>query len=169
MTDPIDSRRRFLLRGRVSDAVAQRTPAPLRPPWALAEAQFVSTCTRCADCVPACPQGIVARGDGGYPEVRFDARECTFCGKCVEACLPGALKQSAHASPWDLVAEVGKGCLAHQGVECRVCGERCEVSAIRFRPALGGIAKPEIDIDRCTGCGACVAPCPVAAVAVRHR
>ena len=38
--------------------------------------------------------------------------------------------------------------------------------AIRFSPRLGGPPRPEILDDRCTGCGACVRPCPVAALRV---
>ena len=55
-------------------------------------------------------------------------------------------------------------CLARRKVECRVCGEACDAGAIRFRPALGGVSQPELRPDACTGCGDCVAPCPVAAI-----
>ena len=54
--------------------------------------------------------------------------------------------------------------LAAQNVECRVCGEACDVSAIRFRPRIGGVPLAEVDNTACNGCGACIAPCPVSAV-----
>jgi ferredoxin-type protein NapF len=31
---------------------------------------------------------------------------------------------------------------------------------------VGGVATPAVDATSCTGCGACVAPCPVAAIEV---
>ena len=54
-------------------------------------------------------------------------------------------------------------CLARRGVECRVCADLCEPRALRFVPARGGIAQMRIDVERCTGCGDCIAPCPVGA------
>ena len=39
--------------------------------------------------------------------------------------------------------------------------------AIRFRPTLGGVSQPELDRAACTGCSACVAPCPTHAIACR--
>lgn len=54
--------------------------------------------------------------------------------------------------------------MARGNVVCRTCGDACEAAAIRFRPRLGGAALPEVDGEKCTGCGACVAPCPAAAI-----
>jgi ferredoxin len=42
----------------------------------------------------------------------------------------------------------------------------CEARAIAFPPRLGGCSLPQIDPARCTGCGACVAPCPTAAIEI---
>lgn len=156
--------RRGFLRGRI------RTVTPgLRPPWALAETEFVERCTRCDACLQACPSSIVVHGDGAYPVVDFGRGECTFCGDCVEACEPAALRRAEHAAPWALKAAVGGKCLAMQGVECRVCGEICGHSAIRFRPRIGGVALPELDPETCNGCGACVAPCPAQAIAMESN
>lgn len=154
--------RRGWLRGR------SRTAEPARrPPWALAEADFVARCTRCDACIVACPTGVLVRADGGFPAVDFSRGECTFCGDCVRACRPAALSRPADdAAPWALTARIGDGCLALQGVECRVCGEACGEGAIRFRPRLGGVALAELDAARCTGCGACFAPCPVRAISL---
>jgi len=152
------SRRQFL-RG----DLAGRKPT-LRPPWALEGDAFLAACTRCGDCVPACPTNIVVLA-GGYPTVDFSRGECTFCGACVDACKPGALHK-ADAPPWRIKAEIGSNCVAFKDAVCRSCGDACAPAAIRFRPRVGGAAVPEVDAGRCTGCGACVAPCPASAIAL---
>ena len=138
----------------------------IRPPWALAEQNFVERCNRCGECIPACPTGILSKGRGGFPQVGFTAGECTFCGKCVEACKPAALVRSGNCAPWEIVARIGESCLAFERVVCRSCGERCEQSAIRFRPALGGVSRPELNSQGCNGCGACVRVCPASAISM---
>jgi ferredoxin-type protein NapF len=150
--------RRQFLRGRISPR-----HTPQRPPWALAEEQFLAACTRCGDCVRACPQGIVVE-DGGYPRIEFGKGECTFCGECVAACKTGALRREAERPPWRLLPVIDDTCLARRGVVCRSCGDACAAGAIRFSPQLGGSALPEVEASRCTGCGGCVAPCPARAI-----
>lgn len=152
------SRRQFL-RGDLSG----RKPA-LRPPWALDAADFLSACTQCGECAAACPTRIVVIS-AGYPVVDFARGECTFCGACAAACKPGALRRS-EAAPWRIRARIGERCMAFKDTVCRSCGDACLAAAIRFRPRLGGAAVPEVDAGRCTGCGACVAPCPVQAIAL---
>lgn len=159
MSDAINHGRRGFLRGRVA------ARPPRRPPWALPEGGFLDACTRCADCVPACPTSIVVMREG-YPQVDFSRGACTFCAACVVACRPAALRRDEGAPPWQARAHVLDACFAMRGVECRICGDHCEAQAIRFSPRLGGPPRPEILDDRCTGCGACVRPCPVAALRV---
>lgn len=154
-------RRRFLCGGSASSV------KEIRPPWALAETAFLEMCTRCDGCREACPQGIVVRGEGGYPVMDFTRGECTFCGACLERCAPRALlRASSITAPWQIKAHVDASCVAGRGVECRICGEMCNVRAIRFPPRLGAVALPQLDRDACSGCGACVASCPVGAIAV---
>lgn len=157
----MDLQRRFFLRGRVNTPALK--PAP-RPPWALLEADFIQRCTRCDACLTACPEGILVRGDGGFPEVKFEQRGCSECGACVAACQPHALHRVADSPPWTWHPQFSSACLAQRRVECRVCGERCEHDAIRFKPVLGGVATPVLIVDQCTGCGMCVAPCPTQAI-----
>ena len=157
MSDP--SSRRTFLRGKISVHASQ-----LRPPWALPEADFTAACTRCGDCARACPTRIIKQGDGGFPMIDFALGECTFCGDCVTACVPKALLRQPDSLAWLLKANIGEKCLAKHQVECRICGEQCGESAIRFHPQLGGVSQPLLDDSRCTGCGACIAPCPVQAI-----
>lgn len=159
--------RRALLRGQI----AGNKPV-IRPPWALSEAQFVDSCSRCGDCSRACGENIIRTGDGGFPAIDFQYGECTFCGDCVSACDSGALSPLARdtsGEPWQLSLAVGSNCLAHNRVICRSCVEQCETRAITFPPRIGGIATPHIVADACNGCGACIASCPVAALSLKPQ
>lgn len=155
------SRRAFL------GVVTPSRELPVRPPWALAEAEFLATCQRCSDCIDACPTGLLVRGDGAYPEADFTPGRapdaCTFCGECRQACPTTALSATA---TWQLKAVFSSDCLAERQVVCRTCGELCEARAIHFPPRLGGVARPQLDASACTGCGACLADCPTRAIRV---
>ncbi len=139
-------------------------PPPQRPPWALAGEAFLAACSRCGECLPVCPTRIIVLVRG-YPEVDFKHGECSFCGACVAACTDRALLRSENREqPWTIKAQIADSCLPARGVECRICGDRCPAAAIRFSPRLGGPPVAKVDAASCTGCGACVAPCPVAAI-----
>jgi ferredoxin-type protein NapF len=157
----INPQRRAFLRGRP-------TSAPLAPrmPWHVET--FFDDCQRCDECVRVCPQGVVRRGDGGYPKVDPMRGGCTFCGACASACRHGALHYGDRR-PWQLQAKIGEACLNVQGVTCRSCVEACDYNAIRFRPVVGGRAQPEFDDARCNGCGSCVSICPVNVIQIQER
>jgi ferredoxin-type protein NapF len=164
----MDPRRRSFLRGRLGEAAAGRTTAPPRPPWALRpDETFTSASTRCGDCVRGCPRGVLHAGEGGYPEIRFDAAGCSLCGDCAMACRAGALDREVVTPPFTWRVAVETSCLNRRGIECRVCGDACETHALRFVPARGGIAQLQIDANACTGCGDCVSVCPVQAITLR--
>jgi len=129
------------------------------PPWAQADEAFFKVCTQCKACIDACPENILTQGKKGYPQVDFSHGECTFCGDCVTACETGALKNSGQAA-WHYKAQINARCLNRKGVMCRSCADNCDESAIYFELAIGGFSSPKIDLQACTGCGACIAPCP---------
>lgn len=156
------SERRQFLRGRF-----RGESVGLLPPWSGPRAAFLETCTRCDECATACAAGILVRGDGGYPEVDFQKGECLFCGDCVVACVPHAL-QRRNAAPWHLMPYVHESCLAWQGIDCRRCSEVCDRGALRMSMNAAGNALPVIDSAACNGCGACIAPCPVAAMRLQE-
>lgn len=141
----------------------------VRPPWALEEWLFVERCDRCGKCMSACPQGLLIAGRGGFPKVNFQHGECTFCGTCLEQCSRGALRAYEGETPWQLQAVIGDNCLAYHGVVCRTCGEQCEPRAIQYRPTVGRVPQPEMNMALCNGCGACVRPCPAAAVTMHYH
>lgn len=147
----------------------------VRAPFALPEDDFTETCTRKGACIAACPERILVRGPGTFPELDFAQGECTFCFDCVEACGSGALSKQSLAlwqadpttrSPLPYKAVIGEACLSSNGVTCRVCGDICETRAIKFQLAIGGKAFPSIDLTACNGCGACKAPCPVNVISI---
>ena len=164
----IDPRRRLLLRGRVAQAADAEVAAPPRPPWSLQpDSAFSERCTRCGDCVRACRRGLLATGDGGFPVLSFAQQGCNACGDCSRACPTGAIGTVTSGPPFAWRVAVAAHCLAQQRIECRLCADACDARALRFMPAPGGIAQLRIDAERCTGCGECVAPCPVGAISLR--
>ncbi len=143
--------------------------APIRPPWSFSEDQFVMQCTQCGDCITACPENILLRGNlSRYPKVDFSLGGCTFCHACVDACSTQALDKHL-TRPWRMKVGVSDACLAKKQVICVICREQCEARAIRFIAISARISLPEIVVDACTGCGACVAPCPVQAIEVMYE
>lgn len=136
---------------------------PLRPPWALPESRFTELCTRCGDCLAACEDQLIVEGRGGFPKMDFTRGGCDFCGECEAVCKPAALSREAEEGgrPWRLKATILGNCLSLNAVICRSCGEACDERAIRFQLETGGVARPLLDREACTGCGECFAVCPV--------
>lgn len=143
---------------------------PIRPPWALRESAFVETCQRCDDCARACPERIIGRGRGGFPEIDFSNGTCLFCAECVTACPPQALAVQADRPPWSVKAVLDcAACIAFQGVECRACADPCDTRALRFSFRPRGVGIPHVNLDTCTGCGACAQVCPAGALGMRDQ
>ncbi|MEH6472012.1 MAG: ferredoxin-type protein NapF [Halopseudomonas sp.] len=153
--------RRQLLRG---DTGTKRLP--VRPPWSVSELLFVRDCSRCGDCIEQCPEKILIKGSGGFPEVDFQQGECTFCQRCVESCQAPVF-HSTEQAPWQIKAVISDRCITHKKVVCRSCVEQCDPEAISLLPQLGGVGTPTINLDSCTGCGACIATCPTQAISVQ--
>lgn len=150
--------RRSLLKAKFS-----RDLQAIRLPWVRSEQEFTDNCTRCHDCMVACPEKIIVKGDGGFPQIDFNKGECTFCSDCVKNCSED-LFFSLDDEPWQLKANITDDCLAEKKVVCLVCGEQCETEAISFIPRVGGVSEPSLSVNDCSGCGACLKPCPTNAI-----
>jgi len=160
----MDISRRALLRGRIAQAAQQAEPNRFAPPWFITAAATDGACLNCSACIDACPTSILELNAKGVASVNFEKGECEFCGDCAQVC-PQPFYHDATAQPaWPLVADINERCLSQQGVVCQTCKEMCPVDAIALTLVLGQVPVPSIQQDLCTGCGACIAPCPTQAI-----
>ena len=137
-------------------------PDAIRPPWSL-EATLIDHCTRCGDCVAACPEKILHLDAAGLPEVDFSAGACTFCGDCARICAAPVF-DLARTPAWQVEISVSDQCLPKRGILCESCRDICIDGAIGFTRAPGQAPVPRISESACTGCGACLAVCPAGAI-----
>lgn len=151
--------RRDVLRGRIDTQIRALPPGFLgnRP----------EVCSACHICIDHCPTSIIVKSEG-HLSLDFSQGECIFCGECRAKC-PAAADLFASENNVSHVMRIGDQCLSHSSVDCQACRDYCPVNAIRFRPRRGGPFLPEIAADACTGCGACVAVCPTAAISIEQR
>jgi len=150
--------------------LASQNRNSIRPPWSVDEYQFVEACRDCSACLEICPESIIEFDSRMQPRINFHKGECIFCADCVSVCQSGALQKTTEdAWPWIASVTLIKACLAEQNTLCRSCGEVCEHEALGFPLRAGGIARPEINHEKCSGCGACVAICPTRALEIAYQ
>ena len=71
--------------------------------------------------------------------------------------------------PGPSVAAIGEACLTLRGVVCQSCRDACPTARHPLRTRLRARRRGRAStLDACTGCGACVAGCPTAAITVRE-
>ncbi len=139
------------------------TPAPeFRPPWT-DEAAVQAGCTGCANCVDACPQNILELDENRHVRVSLRGAECTFCRACADAC-DAPVFDTEQTPPWPVVAEISGTCLLAAGIACQLCTDICEPQALRLDPGVRPMGRIRLETASCTGCGACLAPCPNTAI-----
>jgi len=172
-----DTGRRGLLRSAVGDWAerlmerAERRVAPgryTRPPGALPEVGFLAACTRCGDCVRACPVHaiVTVAADGGLaagtPRLELDREPCIACPDmpCARACPTPALTVPAGGWAGYRLAELEfhpERCITYRGTACRVCADSCPVGAAAL--IIDDTGHPAIRHEGCVGCGVCVRAC----------
>ncbi|MFV0322288.1 MAG: ferredoxin-type protein NapG [Alphaproteobacteria bacterium] len=160
----------------------------LRPPFALAEAEFNAACVRCGQCVQACPYDTLRLASIFEPDLAsgtpyFKARDipCELCEDmpCVRACPSGALNdngQDIYQSRMGvaLISDQEK-CLNWRGLRCDVCYRVCPVIdeaitlEMNHNDRTGAHAKliPTVHSDACTGCGKCEKACVLSEAAIK--
>jgi len=152
--------------------------SPLRPPGALPEKDFASTCIRCMRCVDACPnQALVpmplagSNGLAGTPTMEPRKASCMLCMseegdylKCTEVCPSGALelikkdadeiREKVHIGVAELDLDL---CYSYNNWSCGACFRACPLAGEAM--TLGRWERPIIHPDACVGCGCCERSC----------
>ena len=164
---------------------ARATPFAIRPPGALAEADFNARCIKCGQCVDACPYDTLslATAGSGIPigTPYFIPREtpCYMCEDipCVPVCPTGALDhtlENIDDSRMGLAVIDIENCLSWQGLRCEICFRECPVqgtaTTVEHHPrriSKHAMFVPLVHSDACTGCGICEKACPTQVAAIR--
>lgn len=148
-----------------AEGVPAEPPSPpvrmdwLRPPGAVEESLFLERCTKCNDCVTACPPGaITAYPRDGTPVLFADQSPCLLCEDlpCITACETDALL------PVEGIRQVRMGiatvshrlCTAGQG--CHACVSKCPTEALAMDVASLHLSVVK---EACVGCGMCEMIC----------
>ncbi len=169
-------------------AAAVASAGPLRPPGALDESEFASTCIRCLKCVDACPNRALeslplTAGDhvSGTPTMHPRTAACMLCAnvegdhlKCTEVCPSGAL-QLVRKVREDIKAKVRIGvaeidfdlCYSYNNWSCGACFRACPLAGEAM--TIGLWERPTIHPGACVGCGCCERSCIRYPQAVRVR
>lgn len=146
----------------------------LRPPGAIDESDFPTTCMRCGACVEVCPADAIFPAPAtsarvaGTPVIDADLGACVVCEglQCTHVCPSGALVPLS--APGEIrmgKAEVyGSVCVRSAGEACTICVERCPIgeAALSFE----GDGPPVVHADACVGCGVCQFYCPTTPKAI---
>ncbi|MBV1960378.1 MAG: 4Fe-4S binding protein [Immundisolibacteraceae bacterium] len=166
--------------------VEQKAKQWIRPPFAIAELDFLLSCSRCGDCIAACPHQVVfalpARLGAkvvGTPALDLLNKGCHLCSDwpCVEACNETALAlpetNPAETPPPEsdppkpaLTPQLLPPKLATLTINVETClpyqGPECG-ACDNSCPLPGALrwdgVRPVIDDEKCVGCGLCRQAC----------
>jgi MauM/NapG family ferredoxin protein len=156
----------------------------IRPPGALPEAQFVSQCVKCGECMKVCPTNalqpaLTEAGPEGLwtPVVVPRIGYCEYlCSLCTQVCPTGAIKELTVKEKAGIrigTAWVNKNrCFPYTlGDTCNVCEEKCPTSPKAIKMVEMEMVLPDgtwatqdipvVNPDLCIGCGICETKCPV--------
>ncbi len=157
--------------------IAKWIPARLRPPGAIAEDEFLSSCIKCGQCVQVCPVEAIKLADLdeamsiGTPYIDARAQACDFsceAVQCILACPTGSLSHAIIkkeevrmglarvANPNACLALMGKG---FKGI---VRGSDCQgvlryIKIDRWHP----LQVCEHEYEYREPCDLCVIQCPI--------
>ena len=165
----------------IREPVPQAPPPPelavyLRPPGAIDEISFAAQCTKCSECIDACPPQTLVKLTGesgvfgkaqGTPVIDPSKGGCTMCQDrpCATACVDAGVDILDGLLPMKMGHALihRTACRSKIGNECTMCLDIC--------PVENAIAHdwrkiPAVNNDLCTGCGMCVHSCPVDPIAI---
>jgi ferredoxin-type protein NapG len=154
---------------KLGSAAAPRARVPqsvwLRPPGAMEEAKFESTCTREGDCVRVCPVQAIKidptnKKGMGLPYIDADLAACAVCSglKCMSVCPSGALVPTG-INDIDMGTAVWweENCVRPGGQDCRICVDHCPLGTAAIELKGNDVA---VNPHGCIGCGICQQDCP---------
>lgn len=164
----------------VADAhIKKQASRWIRPPFAINEIEFLLGCTRCTDCIDACPQQLIfalstkmGAKFAGTPALDLLNNSCLLCEDwpCVTACTPHVLVHTIEESdekndttkinditlPKLARASINtERCLPFSGPECGACIDSCPIDGALTLD----ITRPVINDELCTGCAICRENC----------
>ena len=138
----------------------------IRPPGARDEQDFLNVCSRCGNCVHACPVNAIkmdysSKLAGGAPYIDPDVAACVMCDSlgCMTQCPSSAL-MLVPREEIDIGTAVWNPSLCLRtvtGEPCTMCVDHCPVGTLALEVIDNRI---EVHQDHCTGCGACQNNCP---------
>jgi len=141
----------------------------IRPPGAVDEAEFLLLCTKCGDCMNACPYGSIKKTSsksgsaGNTPVIIPSEKPCYLCDDfpCIKACTTRALVPVADKRE----VRMGKAyidlTLCYNGGEDSgkmypMCVLKCPLSGEAIATED---SRPVVDHEKCVGCGVCENAC----------
>ena len=150
----------------------------IRPPYAVDELEFLLGCTRCGECITACPYKVIFPLESrlgakvvNTPAMDLVNKGCHLCEDwpCVKACEPQVMKlpevEEDEIMPYPVLAKAHINtatCLPYSGPECGACQASCIVPGA----LTWNMEKPEINEELCVGCAMCREHCIVEPKAV---
>lgn len=152
---------------------ANNPPLHYKPPGSANDNHFSFLCVRCGSCIKSCPSGIIVYRKQAddirillTPQINFEYGYCMEnCTNCGAVCPSGAIKPFTIEEKRQLVIAKAKldtiNCLLRHHQECNHCMASCGYDAISIvtGDSLFDIY-PEVNFDKCVGCGACFSICP---------
>jgi polyferredoxin len=168
---------------RSSPVGRQRSPRPIRPPGAR-EADLLSRCVRCGECVKVCPSAglqpitLEAGWEGVWtpaliPRLGWCSYDCCRCGQaCPTGAIPRLMLEDKRRAVIGIAWIDTDRCIpwTHLRV-CTVCHDTCPLpekaivlEKMEAADELGQrliIRRPRVVEELCIGCGVCEYNCPV--------
>ena len=150
---------------RKSPATNAKTRRYIRPPGAVHENEFLALCTKCDECVKACPHKSIRTVNqdfdisDGTPIIIPEENPCYLCNgfPCISACKEGALVEVKEK----VDVEMGKAyineshCMAWGAQFCEHCLRSCPVPGAIYQDDN----RPFVNKEKCVGCGICENVC----------
>src|SRR5574344_192613 len=158
----------------IQDKEMPQRKTPLTPPGSLSAANFAKHCTACQLCVSECPNQVL-RPSGNIltlmqPEMQYEKGYCRpECNHCSHVCPTGAIRPIRREEKSSIqignAVWIKKNCIVTTDqVSCGNCARHCPAGAITMVALNPGdpmsLQIPNIDTERCIGCGACEYLCP---------